>query len=301
VSVDPQGDGVVATLNDIKFPANGEVIVEEQVVTATLAEGITAESDMIPLTAGGADNLPSFGLVVIEGEEISYSGITDDTLIVAARGTTPAAHASGTAVTVPTRVPACSATAEITNLNKEVVFSFLPDGCTPDTDCLGVRAIVIALDNLDEITNPTSIYRCTAKTDQSEGEFTLECPVVGGACDSNDDCETTETCNTTAGTCVPNAPFQPAQSGDSPLSEGQVGNLPTTCSAGVVSVGNACLGDCDGNGRVTPGELLIGLDIQLDVRDLSECTAMDGNNSGTVTPGELLTALDFQLNDCPGQ
>jgi hypothetical protein len=98
---------------------------------------------------------------------------------------------------------------------------------------------------------------------------------------------------------VPNAPFQPAQSGDSPLSEGQVGNLPTTCSSGVVSVGAPCVGDCNGNGSVTPGELLLGLDIQLDERDLTECDAMDGNNDGRVTPGELLTALDNQLNDCP--
>jgi hypothetical protein len=254
---------------------------------------------MIPLAAGDADTLPSFGLVVIEGEEISYSGITGDTLIVAARGTTPAAHAAGTAVTVPTRVPECEATSDITNLNKEVVFSYLPDGCTPGTDCVGVRAIVIALDNLDEITTPTSVYRCTVKTNQNEGDFGLICPQVGGACTSNDECETTETCNTTAGTCVPNAPFQPAQSGDSPLSEGQVGNLPTTCSSGVVSVGAPCVGDCNGNGSVTPGELLLGLDIQLDERDLTECDAMDGNNDGRVTPGELLTALDNQLNDCP--
>jgi hypothetical protein len=324
VSVDPQGDGVVATLNDVQFPAGGEVVVTERTVTAALASDITADATEIPLEEGDADSLPSFGIVDIEGEEISYSGIDGDTLIVASRGgrctvggdpcvedadcesgtcVGAAAHTAGTAVTVPTRVPECSATSDITNLNKEVVFSFLPDQCTPGTDCVGVRAIVIALDNLDEITSATSIYRCTVQTNQDTGEFPLVCPVLGGACTTDDDCEENETCNTTAGTCVPDAPFQPAQSGDSPLSEGQVGNLPTTCAGATVTVSEtpSCVGDCgEPLGTVSLGEVQRAFRGFL-TQDTSLCMAADANGMGGISLGEVQQSFrNFLAGACPG-
>jgi hypothetical protein len=306
VTLDPQGSGVVATLNDIRLPDG--VTVTEQVVTATLAAAITAESTDIPLGAGQADTLPSFGIVIIEGEEISYSSITGDTLVVAARGETPAAHAAGTAVTVPTNVPECSATDAITTCPapcKEVVFAYLPDRCLPnpatcnadaacdstttdDCCCAGVRAIVIALGNLTEITSVTGVYTCKLQTTLTTGTLPLECPGVGGTCTGDGDCGSNEVCNTTDGVCVPAAPFQPAQSGDSPLVDGQ-GNLPTTCASGQVSIGGAsCIGDCDNGGSVTGGELLTALDILLGEQDPEACPAYPSGVSGA----SLLVALD---------
>lgn len=277
VTLDPQGDGVVATLNDIQFPDGLEVSVTEQVVSATLASDITDTATEIPLEEGDADTLPSFGIVQIDDEEISYSSIAGDTLIVAARGETPAAHTAGAAVTVPTRVPMCSATAQLTNLNKEAVFSYIPDGCTPGTDCEGVRAIVIALDNLDEITSPTSLYTCTVETDQDEGTHTLGCPEEDSAED----------------------PFQPAQSGDSPLVNGE-GNLPTTCSDGTVTIGAACVGDCGGDGEVGLGEVQISFNIFLGTANLDTCPAADGPpQNGEVSLGEVQTAFNNFLNGCP--
>jgi hypothetical protein len=298
VSVDPEGDGVVATLNDIQFPAGGEVVVTERTITAMLTVAIDADDDMI--TVDNADSFPSFGIVVIEGEEISYSGINDNTLIVAARGENAAPHAANTPVTVPTRVPECSATPDVTTLNKEVVFSFLPDGCTPGTDCQGVRAIVIALDNLDEITNPTPVYTCRVQTNQDEGTFTLGCPEVGVACTSDEQCEEAETCNTTSGICVPDAPFQPAQAGDSPLVKGQVGNLPTTCTEGEIVVGvSACVGDCNSNVAVTIGEVQRCIGMLLETLPADNCVPCDRNGNGSVTIGEVQEAISNLLTECP--
>jgi hypothetical protein len=299
VAVDPQGDGVVGLLNDVRLPADGKVFVSERTFTAALAADITATATEIPLQEGQAAALPSFGTVSIDGETISYGSIVGDTLIVAARGEPPAAHGAGTAVVASTRVPDCTATAAVTDRNMDVVFSFLPSDCTPGTDCVGIRAILLSLDNFEEITSATVVYRCSLRTMVEQGTFTLECPEVGDACTESDDCENGETCNSAQGVCIPAQPFKPAQASDSPLVDGQLGNLPTTCTGSPIIEPPACLGDCNDDGRVTPGELLIGLDIQLNDLDLSYCTAMDGNNSGTVTPGELLTALDHQLATCP--
>lgn len=40
-------------------------------------------------------------------------------------------------------------------------FAFLPNGCTPEVDCTGVRALVTALDNFDVIPTGATLYTCT--------------------------------------------------------------------------------------------------------------------------------------------
>jgi hypothetical protein len=212
--------GVVATLNDIVFPAGGEVVVARREVTATLAEDLSADALEIALEPGQAQELPPFGIVVIDEEEISYFAIDGDRLAVAARGEVPSAHAMGTEVRVPSNVPECrmAPALGIPGVEKAAVFSFLPDGCDPSpatctlglTCCLGVRAIVIALDNLNFIPDGTFLYACSVEAGESTGTFVLPCP------------ENME------------FPFQPAQAGGSPLEIG--GNLPTTCRDATVTV-----------------------------------------------------------------
>jgi hypothetical protein len=142
---------------------------------------------------------------------------------------------------------------------KDVVFAYLPDqcvpraeacssasGCDPETEtccCVGVRAIMIALDNLSEITDSRPIYSCQFEASVEEGMFDVLCP-DSRACTSSEQCDAGDTCDTTNSVCVPAEPFQAAQAGDSPLAPGNIGNLPTTCAKGVVNVGvAACLGD----------------------------------------------------------
>jgi hypothetical protein len=217
--------GVVATLNDIVFPAGGEVFIPQREITATLAEDLSADALEILLQPGQAQALPSFGIVVIDEEEISYLAIDGDTLIVAARGDVPSAHAKGSEVRSPFDVPECrmAPALGIPGVEKDVVFAFLPDGCTPSratctpgvTCCLGVRAIVIALDNLNAIPDGTFLYACTVEAGEATGTFALPCPQGPQG----------------------EFPFQPAMSGASPLEIG--GNLPTTCVDATVTVSDS--------------------------------------------------------------
>jgi hypothetical protein len=59
----------------------------------------------------------------------------------------------------------------------------------------------------------------------------------------------------------------------------------------------ACVGDCDGNGTVEIGELILGVNILLGTRDLSECPSLD-NGSGQVTVARLIIAVNDALCGC---
>src|SRR5215470_5555367 len=60
----------------------------------------------------------------------------------------------------------------------------------------------------------------------------------------------------------------------------------------------ACAGDCNGDGRVTIDELLIGVRIGLDQRPLSDCPAFDANMDGMVSINELIAGVRNSLNAC---
>src|SRR5262249_44609478 len=59
-------------------------------------------------------------------------------------------------------------------------FAFQPSGCTPGTDCTGVRALVLALDNVTPIPNNSVLYSCDIEiaTDTS-GTIPLPCSNPG--------------------------------------------------------------------------------------------------------------------------
>ncbi|MBI3784923.1 MAG: Ig-like domain-containing protein [Deltaproteobacteria bacterium] len=46
-------------------------------------------------------------------------------------------------------------------------FAFLPNGCTPEVDCTGVRAVVLALDNVAPLPDGALVYSCIADIPQS--------------------------------------------------------------------------------------------------------------------------------------
>jgi hypothetical protein len=53
-------------------------------------------------------------------------------------------------------------------------FAFQPSGCTAGTDCTGVRALVLALDNVDPIPDGSVLYTCqVAIAGDASGEIEL--------------------------------------------------------------------------------------------------------------------------------
>ncbi len=67
-------------------------------------------------------------------------------------------------------------------------FAFMPIGCTPGDDCTGVRAIVLALDNLDPIPDDAQLFTCTVTiaADAEAGDYPLTCSNPGAG-DPNGD------------------------------------------------------------------------------------------------------------------
>ena len=60
----------------------------------------------------------------------------------------------------------------------------------------------------------------------------------------------------------------------------------------------SCVGDCNGDGRVTVDELVSCGDLALDIGML-RCLACDADGDGDVTVGDLVTAVNNALNGCP--
>jgi len=273
VTLDTEGEAVVATENDIQFPA-GAQIAEEADAETTLTAALDATTVTGNVAVADASGLPDFGTVKIDDEVISYGSKDGNNLVLAGRGqngTTAAAHASGATVD-PLTLPACEASAALIALEKSAVFSFIPDGCTPGTDCEAVRGIVIALDNLGEIADDTVLYSCTVAAGPDDGDFDLTCPAGEGV----------------------EAPFAPAQASQPP----DGGLLDTTCASGTFTVGATCVGDQDGNGSVSSAEATRAV-LAFARRDKSLNPAADGDNNGSVSSAEATrSVLNFARRQC---
>ncbi|GBD24963.1 hypothetical protein HRbin30_00277 [bacterium HR30] len=59
-----------------------------------------------------------------------------------------------------------------------------------------------------------------------------------------------------------------------------------------------CVGDCDGDERVTVEELVRGVNIALDILGTRECRAVDRSEDGEVTVDELVVAVGNALEGC---
>ncbi|MBX3025804.1 hypothetical protein KF840_12930 [bacterium] len=60
-----------------------------------------------------------------------------------------------------------------------------------------------------------------------------------------------------------------------------------------------CLGDCNGDGRVSVDELVRGVAIALGNVPFTECPALDRNGDGEIAVYELITAVNAALAGCP--
>jgi hypothetical protein len=61
-----------------------------------------------------------------------------------------------------------------------------------------------------------------------------------------------------------------------------------------------CVGDCDGNGAVTVGELVKGVNIALGNAALNTCPQFEVNDRQTVTIDEIIIAVGNALRGCVG-
>ena len=62
--------------------------------------------------------------------------------------------------------------------------------------------------------------------------------------------------------------------------------------------GQACGGDCNGDGEVTVNELITMVNIALGTADVSTCLAGDADSSGGITINEIIAAVNNALNGC---
>jgi uncharacterized repeat protein (TIGR03806 family) len=66
------------------------------------------------------------------------------------------------------------------------------------------------------------------------------------------------------------------------------------------AAGGACVGDCDGDGRVTIAELVTGVSVALGSIDVATCPAFDRDGDGAVRVDELLAAVLAASSGCAG-
>jgi hypothetical protein len=81
------------------------------------------------------------------------------------------------------------------------------------------------------------------------------------------------------------------------LTNGAIGQSRVTM---VVSFGTSCIGDCDGSGDITVGELITMVNIALGNAGVSTCTAGDQNGDGAISVNEIIAAVSNALNGCGG-
>lgn len=102
--------------------------------------------------------------------------------------------------------------------------------------------------------------------------------------------ETGPTATPIATSAIPSATATPSPTGSPPISD----ETPTPTA----TIPPLCVGDCDGDGRVSVDEILTMVNIALGTFSPAECAAADGNGDGEVTVDEITRALDHALRGC---
>jgi len=73
---------------------------------------------------------------------------------------------------------------------------------------------------------------------------------------------------------------------------------PATSTVLSTPSGFVCVGDCDGNHRVSVEEIVIGVNIALGLLESGACSAMNCNDDGPVTVDCLVKAVNNALEGC---
>jgi len=83
-----------------------------------------------------------------------------------------------------------------------------------------------------------------------------------------------------------------------PVEGGLIGGCCACATRTPTVVPTSCAGDCDGNGSVSVGELIVAVNVALDRADLSRCAGVDRDGDGKVAINELITAVNRALDGC---
>ena len=59
-----------------------------------------------------------------------------------------------------------------------------------------------------------------------------------------------------------------------------------------------CPGDCNGDGKVTISELIIGVNIVLGTQSIAACPSFDSHRTGHVTISDLVLGVNHVLSGC---
>jgi len=161
----------------------------------TLSNTNTGASD----PAGGA--LPTTGT---DGRVIVAGGASDATIIVGSAtgdagttvsfdvsletGTDVAGTQNDIAFAAPIQIAAKANGRPDCTVNPDIEkggtsFAFQPSGCTAGTDCTGIRALVLALDNVDPIPTGSVMYSCNVAIAENaeDGSYPLTCSNPGAS------------------------------------------------------------------------------------------------------------------------
>jgi outer membrane protein assembly factor BamB len=77
-----------------------------------------------------------------------------------------------------------------------------------------------------------------------------------------------------------------------------VGLLTAALLCAVARPSVACVGDCDGNGRVSVAELVRGVSIALGTATVDLCEALDNDRDGAIVVNELVRGVNKALSSC---
>ena len=133
---------------------------------ASLALAASAQAVVITIadaTGNAGDTVPVS--VSLNTEGASVAGTQNDITFGAGSGIAVAKKANGK--------PDCAVNQDIDKGGTS--FAFQPSGCTPDTDCAGIRSLVLALDNVTPIPDGSVLYTCqiAIASDATGGDHAL--------------------------------------------------------------------------------------------------------------------------------
>jgi MYXO-CTERM domain-containing protein len=202
-NVDPIPDGSVLYTCQIAIAASasaGEKTLSNTNTGASDPDGgalTTTGTDGRVIVAGGASDA-----TIIVGDATGDPGTTTTFDVSLETGTDVAGTQNDIAFAAPISIPARSNGRPDCAVNPDIEkggtsFAFQPSGCTAGTDCTGVRALVLALDNVDPIPTGSVMYTCQlAIAADSSGTAELTCSNPG-ASDPNGGALLTECTNGT--------------------------------------------------------------------------------------------------------
>jgi YVTN family beta-propeller protein len=158
--------------------------------TPTITPTLLPTATPTPTGLPTATRTPTFGPVSIEiGSTTGGPGDTVSIVVTLHASGAPVAAtqndiAFDRSVPVAARAdarPDCTANPDIRKGGS--AFSFLPPSCVPGRDCQAIRALVLALDNLDAIPDRSVLYTCSVAiaADAAPGVYSLTSANVAGS------------------------------------------------------------------------------------------------------------------------